>query len=182
VENAFTFYIGRDGVLVHNIPTGNPTPDLCQLGEWINPLFKKKTTPNIPIYKGAPLRLPAQKDVLGKTAIIFKADGINLELLSGVPGPAQLFDDEKYSGWKKQMGLLRYHVETHVAAFLRIVGQTSGTMHMNRSPCGYDDNQFGCYINFGLLLPQGTNVKVYFPYEGEVIEWDVKGIGPPNLK
>jgi len=182
VENARTFYISRDGVLVHNnIPTGNPTPDLCKLGEWINPSFKK-TTPNIPIYKGAPLRLPTRKDVSGRTAIIFEADGINLELLSGERGPAQIFDDEKYSGWKKHMGLLRYHVETHVAAFLRIVGQTSGTMHINHYPCGYDNNQFGCYINLGPLLPLGTNVKVYFPYKGKVIEWDVSGSGPPNLK
>lgn len=180
VANAHTYFVGRNGALVHNIQPGNPPLDLCKLENWINPSFRK-TTPGS-IYPGAPERLPPMKDVWGKTAGILKVAGVSIELLSGDGGPNEVFKE-----WKN-LGDKRYHVETHTAGVLRLLGKRSGTLYLNNDPCGYEAHLrnpsapiWGCYAFFADLLPVGTNVKVYFPHPFDKtrrIPWDVSGRGP----
>jgi hypothetical protein len=186
VENAHTFYIGRDGVLVHNpIGPGNPTPFECQLKSWFNPKFNRTGEP---IYLDAPQRLPTVKEVQGKTAgILYIGGNITIELLSG-DGPEEVFNSYPiYKDHWKTRGPLRYHVETHVAAYLRITSVKGGTLFLNNAPCGYKENLLdptvlmGCYRDFQGLLPRGTNVTVHFPHPFDKTHhmvWNVEGIGP----
>jgi hypothetical protein len=91
---------------------------------------------------------------------------VNIELQSGIPGPAASIP----LGTDGFDGVTRLHVEGHAAAFMRQEGITEGTLFIN--------NPEICVSRTKLLqemLPPGGRLRVVLP-DGTVMEF--RGISP----
>jgi RHS repeat-associated protein len=165
LDDAHTYYVGNEGVLVHNV-RGNP-PRICRpLRNHRHPQFWEHAQP---IYPDAPSRLPLMEEVKDKTAGILKFGGVEIEILSGVDGPAELFEERKETLFKKyiERNHLENHVEAHAAAIMRQNPEQGkfAVLYLNNNPCsrktGRDNG--GCLRNLKYMLPRGARLKVIAP-------------------
>jgi RHS repeat-associated protein len=187
VENAHTFYIGQDGVLVHNV-NYNPSVDYCQTKRGsVWKIFKPRS--GSPIYRGAPQRLPTigeagnmyGKPGSKKAAGILEFGNIHMDIISSTSGPgrgwlrgsdpATVVYEEFMTDLYNDQYDLAYHVEGHIAAILHMKGvKGRGKLYLNMPPCGLDwngniykhhpDQNHFCNESLEYMLPKGVTLEV----------------------
>jgi RHS repeat-associated protein len=179
VENAHTFYIGFDGVLVHNI---NPPAGLCNFQSSFQ--FPERHSP---LYPGAPTRLPSLTETAalykgnkktGKVAGVFMGGGFEIDLISSISGPGNNFKTDgdlrriyenymmpDYSKNKKLTTAddLATHVEAHAAAIMWQTGTKKAALFLNLEPCSQPKRRGGCNANLKHMLPFGSRLTVIYP-------------------
>ncbi|WP_025275003.1 DddA-like double-stranded DNA deaminase toxin [Haloglycomyces albus] len=112
---------------------------------------------------------PRNKDGdISARGVLYSPDGVQITgvLNAGRKGPAANDADLK-DFWRQPEVTTTYHVEGHVAAYMRQRNVKRAVLYLNLPPCGsVSRDPYRCDVNLPKVLPRKSKLKIWVTREG----------------